>query len=635
MSGSDGPDDEVTGSFTPDFSKPVPHGVLPDVPGVRLDVQIGRGGYATVYRARQISVDRDVAVKVDDRRLIQDRDKRRFTREIVAAGAVSAHPHIVTVYDGGTTADDHPFLVMEYYTGGSYSDRMKKSGPVPPPEVLEVGIGIADALSVAHVDGILHRDVKPGNILISRYGTPALADFGLAALPRAAEGFSVTMESLTPSYAPPEAFSGADPTASMDIYSLGVTLYALLVGRAPRSDKSGTVPPLARLLFMLNDPLPFPDVHGAEAIMPVIWRATMFDPAQRYPSARALHDALLEVRSAASTSVQPRPPASWSAAPPGLPTSSSASSLPPQQQTSGPRTVSRAPQAPGSGPASGSGQATGAQQPVGPQLVSRRDEDSSSGPLSLFGHPDPTGKAAVRAIPAAGIRRRWWWMIGTAAAVVALLVTGLVVVGGRSTTGGIAQAGAATGAPSRSTGASSPSASAARQSSGHSAAPVLNVPPTVPASTRADVSAGSSPAQQSAAVGPSTGPATSDATSPAVALVSPKAGSCWSGLVNISGQITADSVPCSKPHYWEAYAVGSLAPVTASPLAKDVMHDPNIAKTCTATELKAYLGPASAGTFNLETLPPTITDFSHGSRGFWCLVSIPGAGQVTGSLKSN
>jgi serine/threonine protein kinase len=602
VSGPSGADDDVTGSFAPDFSKPVPHGVLPEVPGVRLEVQIGRGGYATVYRARQISVDRDVAVKVDDRRLIQDRDKRRFTREIVAAGAVSAHPHIVTVYDGGTTADDHPFLVMEYYTGGSYSDRIKKSGSVPPAEVLEVGIGIADALSVAHADGILHRDVKPGNILISRYGTPALADFGLAALPRAAEGFSVTMESLTPSYAPPEAFSGADPTASMDIYSLGVTLYALLVGRAPRSDKSGTVPPLARLLFMLNDPLPFPDIDGAEAIMPVIWRATMFDPAQRYASANALHDALLEVRSGATAQagVRPTPPRP-------LP-------LPPA--------------------------------PVGlvPQRAAAAEDTSSSGPLSLFGHSNRADTATGQPMPPVKAGRRWWWVIGTAAAVVALVVAGLVVFGGRTTTGGVAQAGAVTSSASaRSTTSAPHSANQAEPTPTHSGVPIVNVPSQSAFSASQPGSASPDPSRvdrssigtAATAAAAASNAAPSPTTGPLAARAKPKVGTCWSGLVNISGQITAESLSCSRPHYWEAYAIGVLASATTSPLAKDVAHDPVIAKTCTAADLKSYLGPASAGTFNLEVLPPTIVDFSNGDKGFWCLASIPGAGRVTGSLRSN
>ncbi len=594
MSDPDRPTEGESGSWTPDFSNPVPHGVMPEVPGVRLDVQIGRGGYATVYRARQISVDRDVAVKVDDRRLIQDRDKRRFTREIVAAGAVSAHPHIVTVYDGGTTADDHPFLVMEYYTGGSYSDRMRKSGPVRPSEVLDVGVGIADALAVAHADGILHRDVKPGNILISRYGTPALADFGLAALPRAAEGFSVTMESLTPSYAPPEAFSGADPTTSMDIYSLGVTLYALLVGRAPRSDKSGTVPPLARLLFMLNDPLPYPDVDGAEAIMPVIWRATMFDPAQRYPTATALHDALVAVRSGAARPVgQPVPPQPQPAPPPP------------------PLSV--------------------------PQRAAAPEDTSSSGPLSLFGHQENTGAAFAGQRPPSHPAGRWWWAVGAAAAVAVLVVAGLVLFGGRSTTGGVAQAGAApSSTPSSPTTRAGTSVSPTSQGEANSVLPVATV---TKASSRAAPSsiastsstAATSPTVESSSVPPRT---TASTRAGPVAVAKPQVGSCWSGLVNVSGQVTSQSVPCSRPHYWEAYAVGVLAPATATPLAKDVAHDPMVQKTCTATALKSYLGPSSAGTFNLDTLPPTMASFAGGARGFWCLASVPGAGQVTGSLKS-
>lgn len=276
---------------------------LPRIPGVRLTEEIGRGGFAVVYRGHQLSVNRDVAVKIDDRRLLDARDRRRFTREIIAAGTVAAHPHIVTLYDGGTTADDHPYLVMELYPGGSYSDKMRAQGRIPVSEVLDVGFAIADALVAAHGEGILHRDVKPGNILISKYGTPALTDFGLAALPPAGEGYSVTMDSLTPSYAAPEAFGGAEPTVAMDIYALGATLYALLIGRSPRSDSSGANPPIARLLTLLNEPLRDPGIPGAEALMKVIWRATAVEPHDRYPTAQALRDALAQARTGGAASV--------------------------------------------------------------------------------------------------------------------------------------------------------------------------------------------------------------------------------------------------------------------------------------------------------------------------------------------
>ena len=582
-SADSGPDG-ATGQWKPDFSAPVPAGVLPDVPGVRLDERIGRGGYATVYRGRQLSVDRDVAVKVDDRRLLEDRDKRRFTREIVAAGAVSAHPHIVTVYDGGTTVDDHPYLVMELYPGGSYSDRIRTGGPVPPAEVFEVGLGIADALAIAHADGILHRDVKPGNILISRYGTPALADFGLAALPRAAEGFSVTMESLTPSYAPPEAFSGAEPTAAMDIYSLGATLYALILGRAPRSDKSGTVPPLARLLYLLNEPLPAPEIPGVQALMPVIWRATAFEPAHRYPSAAAMRDDLASIKS-------------------GFPVRTSDQSVPSRRQ---PQVQSHTGSlATGTFPTS---------RPLPSAQPSHPSDLSSSGPFSLFRNTagaDTTGHAGNNGVhpghepagsPQAGWRRRWWW-VGAAAAVAIVLVAGLVVFGSRSSTGGVAQAGGVTV-----TGASRTSPAIETELS-------RLRPPSTPVTATTSVTATAGPKTRSGArtSSSSTSPATSVSAS---AVAAPPVGSCWGGLVDISGDRTASQVPCDEPHYWEAYATGVLDPATPTPYDSDVAKDPVVAKTCTKDALKSYLGAKKHGSFNVDVLPPRDLSFATGKKGF-------------------
>ena len=204
------------------------------VPGLSDLAVIARGGYATVYRARQNSIGREVALKIDTRTLNDERDRRRFLREAEAAGRMSGHPHIVHVYDAGVTADNHPYLVMELCTGGSYSTKLRKEGPRPPAEVRDLGIKIAAALHAAHSAGVLHRDVKPANLLVNRYGVPGLADFGLAAVLDASHDISVTVEALTPAYAPPEVFRLDKPTEAGDIYSLCATLYALLPGRPPR-----------------------------------------------------------------------------------------------------------------------------------------------------------------------------------------------------------------------------------------------------------------------------------------------------------------------------------------------------------------------------------------------------------------
>ncbi len=271
--------------------------VTPQIPGVTLAEEIGAGGFGTVYRGVQTLIGRDVAVKVDSRSLTDERDRRRFEREITAAGRVSAHPNIVSLYDAGITAEGRPFLVMELYTGGSYASRMKSTPPIPTGEVLDVGIAIADALAAAHDEGILHRDVKPANILISRYGTPALTDFGLAALPRPGAEASVTLEALTPAYSSPESFARTPPSAATDIFGLGSTLYALLKGGPPRSDQSGQSPSLPHLLFLLNQPLPALDTRpDAGELMKVIQRATETLPANRYATAAQMRDDLMLIK---------------------------------------------------------------------------------------------------------------------------------------------------------------------------------------------------------------------------------------------------------------------------------------------------------------------------------------------------
>lgn len=266
------------------------------VPGYILGPVIGKGGFATVYRAKQVSVGREVALKIDSRVADDERTTRRFLREATASSLISSHPHVVSLIDAGTTMDKRPYLVMELCSGGSVAKLVKEHGPMKPADVNELAIAVAGALAAAHEGGILHRDLKPANILIDAYGTPRLGDFGLAALPQPGEEMSVTLEALTPAFASPETFERAVPTPASDVWSFGGTLYSILTGSAPRRRADGSPMTVTEIIQHLHEPLPAPThIPYAEPLMNVLWRATASSPDMR-PTAAELRRQFISLR---------------------------------------------------------------------------------------------------------------------------------------------------------------------------------------------------------------------------------------------------------------------------------------------------------------------------------------------------
>jgi len=258
---------------------------LPTVPGLKDLTVLAHGGYATVYRATQISAYREVAVKVENRTLESDKDQRRFVREARAAGQMSSHPHVVDLFDVGVTEDGHPYMIMEL-CDGTYADRMK-TNPLTADECRDVGSKIADALADAHALGVLHRDVKPANILITRFGEPALADFGLAVLTETRES-SITLE-LTPAYAAPEMFHHGKPAPASDVYALCATLYALMRGR-PARWRDNYNPTLASLVEMFAERVP--DLPNVPPELTALLRRGMSNDPSHRPTAVELRDVL-------------------------------------------------------------------------------------------------------------------------------------------------------------------------------------------------------------------------------------------------------------------------------------------------------------------------------------------------------
>jgi len=223
------------------------------ISGISDAIEIGSGGFGIVYRAVEADLGRTVAVKVLTGRL-DEASRLRFERERRAMGTLSGHPNIVTIYRGGYTPEGKAYLIMEYLARGSLADRLQMTGPLPWTEALKYGIQLSGALETSHRAGVLHRDIKPGNILLSGLGNAKLADFGIARLHGAPETQS-SVVTASIAHAPPEIINGHRPNEVADVYSLASTMFELLSGSPPfvRPTDESLVPILARIH---QDPLP-------------------------------------------------------------------------------------------------------------------------------------------------------------------------------------------------------------------------------------------------------------------------------------------------------------------------------------------------------------------------------------------
>jgi len=237
----------------------------PNISGYTIADLLGSGGFASVYLATDDETGRQTAIKVLHDHTSKPDDLRRFERERMSLRALSGHPNIVGVYDSGETVDGQHYTVLEYIDGGSVSDRITEGGALHWATAVEIGVQICAALDVAHRSGVLHRDVKPANILLD-HDTAKLSDFGIARLVGQSQVTAAQSIIGTLAYTPPEVFHNKPFDGRGDIYQLGISLYEMLLGRAPftsaAADNKATIirrildhpaPPLAQ--FDIPQPL--------------------------------------------------------------------------------------------------------------------------------------------------------------------------------------------------------------------------------------------------------------------------------------------------------------------------------------------------------------------------------------------
>ncbi len=251
---------------------------------------IGEGGMANVYLAYDTILDRNVAVKLLRGDLSNDEKfVRRFQREALSASSLN-HPNIVEVYDVGEDNGSY-YIVMEYIEGRHLKDLLKKRGKLTTSEVVDIMLQITDGMSVAHDSYIIHRDIKPQNIMILENGLVKITDFGIAMAMNATQLTQTNSVMGSVHYIPPEQACGKGATLQSDIYSMGIVMYELLTGKLPfRGDNAVEI-----ALKHLKEPMPniqdeLPNIPNS--IVNIILKATAKNPKNRYNDAREMHEDL-------------------------------------------------------------------------------------------------------------------------------------------------------------------------------------------------------------------------------------------------------------------------------------------------------------------------------------------------------
>jgi len=377
----------------------------------KVDV-IGRGGFSTVYAASDVRFSRRVAVKVLGQ-VIDESDQRRFDRECQIMGRLGSHPNVVTVHDAGSTPDRRPYLIMELVDGGTLADELETKGKIGWQQAVDYIIPVCHALTEAHTQGILHRDVKPENILLSN-GVPKLTDFGIAYL-RDSTGHSSTNITASWLHAPPETFDNARDERS-DLYSVASTLYTLIAGAAPlwRAGDESLSPLIVRVLNEAPPLLP-PALVPAE-LSDLLRRSLAKSPSERPQTVADLADALQQIRGGAPSTddeqrTRRRPDAGTRLAtehpqanpepvwpPPG-------SGTPAARPTPGPQSRPR----PGNWPHSAS---TGPRPPVSGESTTHHQWPTAPKPQPPFEWPVPAPKPSSAPgwyrVPEAPSMQRYW-----------------------------------------------------------------------------------------------------------------------------------------------------------------------------------------------------------------------------------
>jgi eukaryotic-like serine/threonine-protein kinase len=256
---------------------------------------LGTGGMAEVFLAHDRMLDRDLALKVLKEHYAKDeRFVRRFQKEARSAAALN-HPNVVQIYDQGRAEDGRYYIAMEHMSGGSLEDLILRRGPLGASEAARLASQVAEALHAAHIRGIVHRDIKPQNVLLDKAGHAKVADFGIALAASRTSTSGTNLLFGTPSYMSPEQAMGERVGPESDLYSLGVVLYEMLTCTVPFAAE-GALATAMKHLTELPHPPRKRNASVPEAMDALVMELLTKDPKDRYPSAARLIEDLRRTR---------------------------------------------------------------------------------------------------------------------------------------------------------------------------------------------------------------------------------------------------------------------------------------------------------------------------------------------------